>query len=63
MTKQSQPTDSEVLDVIIPVLVQSKKEGRPLTEATQPAVVAIKKRWPNVSMKSAKAKVTRLRIL
>jgi hypothetical protein len=63
MTKRPQPTNAEVLDVIIPVLVQLKKEGKRLTEAAPLAIAAVRKRQPDVSIKSALAKVTRLRIL
>lgn len=63
MQKKAQPSDDEVLDVIIPTLVLAKKDGVSLTDATQPAVQAIRRRWPNMPLKSAKARVTRLRIL
>lgn len=63
MPKRSQPTNAEVLDVIIPVLVQSKKEGKPTLEATPLAVDAVLERWPQIGLKAARAKVTRLRIL
>ncbi len=63
MSKEAQPTDAEVLDVMIPALVQAKKDGVSLTDATQPAIDAIRRRWPDMPLKSAKARVTRLRIL
>jgi hypothetical protein len=63
MSKKAQPTDDEVLDVMVPALVQAKKDGLSITDATQPAVDAIRKRWPDVPLKSAKARVMRLRLL
>lgn len=61
--QETPPTDDEVLDVMIPALVQAKKDGLLITDATQPAVQAIRKRWPDMPLKVAKARVTRLRLL
>lgn len=63
MQKKEQPTDDEVLDVMVPALVQAKKDGLSITDATPYAVDAIRRRWPDMPLKSAKARVTRLRIL
>lgn len=63
MPKKANPPDDEVLDVMVPTLVQAKKDGVSLTDATPLAVAAIRRRWPDMSIKSAKAKVTRLRLL
>ena len=63
MPKRSQPTDAEVLDVIVPVLVQSKKDGKTTLDATPLAVDAVRERWPDMPLKTVRAKVTRLRVI
>jgi hypothetical protein len=55
------PTDVEMLDVIVPVLVPHKKQGKTTLEATEPAVEALRRRWPGMPLKTARSKVTRLR--
>jgi hypothetical protein len=63
MLKQPKPNDTELLDVIIPVLVKAKLEGIGLTVAGERAVQAVRKVFPQMSPKRARAAVTRLRIL
>lgn len=61
MPKKSDPTDAEVIDVIIPVLAEARKNGTSHLDAGAMAMDALRKRWPDMPLKRAKAKVTRLR--
>lgn len=59
----NRPSDAEILDVIIPILIQAKLEGIGLTVAGDRAVLEVRRVFPKFDIKRAKAAVTRLRIL
>ena len=61
MAKKEEPTDAEILDVIIPVLVEARKAHVRHLDAGVMAKDALRKKWPNMSIKTARAKVMRLR--
>ncbi len=57
------PSDREMLEVIISVLVDAQLAGIPTIDSTEGAVKALRERWPEMPLKVARAAVTRLRIL
>lgn len=61
--RKDQPTDQDVLDVILPILRNGKLAGHDLTVTGKKAEAAVLARWPGIGIKTARRKVTRLRIL
>jgi len=63
MPKKPEPSDAEIIDVIVPILTDARKIGISHLEAGTLAMDALRERWPEMPIKTARAKVTRLRIL
>ncbi len=60
MTERN-PTDNEMRDVIVPILLECRKDGMSFVDATEVAVNALREHWPKMPLRLARAAVTRLR--
>ncbi len=58
-----QPTDEDVLAVIIPILTKAKLAGIRSLDSGEYAVQAIRNKWPHVRLDAARALVRRLRVI
>lgn len=54
-------TENEMRDVIVATLLACRKNGISYIDATEFAVDALRKHWPKMPLRMARAAVTRLR--